>query len=101
MPLFQCEACKCVENTALSPSYWSRDMDIWPPEARGKKLCSECAPTTFSDGSPVMGAGKWHGRFPKRPAAGMLIDQDGYLWSQEQVDAGMLPRLYKIVGRVE
>jgi len=43
MPLFKCEKCGCLENTALS-SYWYKE----------KKLCSEC------------GSGKWHGCFKKR-----------------------------------
>jgi len=43
-PLFICQKCGCVENTALS-DYWS-NME--------KPLCSECS------------RGKWHGCFPKK-----------------------------------
>ena len=43
MPLFVCENCKNIENTALS-SYWYK---------RGKKLCSKCD------------TGEWHERFPE------------------------------------
>lgn len=42
MPLFICENCNAIENTALG-DYWSKHI----------KLCSECA------------RGKWHNRFPK------------------------------------
>ena len=42
MPLFICQKCKTIENTALG-DYWTK----------AKKLCSECS------------RGKWHNRFPK------------------------------------
>lgn len=73
MPLFECEQCHCVENTATG-EYWGRD----------KKLCSEC------------GTGEWHGIFPKNPAAGMYIDQDGFLWKNKD----SMPSHYKVVGVV-
>ena len=44
MPLFVCEKCKNIENTALS-LYWS-----------GSKLCSKCDPEI----------GKWHGAFKEQ-----------------------------------
>lgn len=78
MPLFCCRRCNCVENTALA--------DYWAPNSR--KLCSECE------------TGEWHGRFPKRPALGYLIDQSGGLWSHESVEHGDLPEHYRIVGQV-
>ena len=82
MPLFECFRCHCVENTALG-NYWSPKLDGHPV------LCSECE------------TGTWHGRFKKRPAAGHLIDQDGFLWSQNEVDKGLLPKHFMIVGKVE
>ena len=45
MPLFVCEKCGCVENTALG-NYWLAK----------ERLCGECY------------TGSWHGRFPKRKA---------------------------------
>jgi hypothetical protein len=51
MPLFECEKCHCVENTALC-HYWSRFYN----DRTGEALCSECDPSIK----------KWHGRFPKR-----------------------------------
>jgi hypothetical protein len=73
-----CRQCGCVDNTACAGSYWYN-------RAYGKPLvCSEC------------GSGTWHGRFAKRSAAGMLVDQDGHLWSTEE----SLPTNYKIMGEV-
>lgn len=43
MPLFECQKCHCVENTATG-AYWGRE----------EKICSECE------------TGEWHGVFPKR-----------------------------------
>jgi hypothetical protein len=48
MPLFLCDECGVIENTALS-SYWSRKE-----YADEKALCSECAPKST-----------WHGKFPR------------------------------------
>lgn len=98
MSVYQCETCGCVENTALG-FYWARHDKDWPEEARGKALCSECAPRVYSDGSAT-GWGKWHGRFTKRQAKGMLIDSQGLLWSKETVAAGQLPPHLRIVGEV-
>ena len=74
MGLFVCDNCDCIENTALG-LYWSRNSEsLWPPEIRGKALCSECAPTHFKCGQPTNKFnGQWHGKFPKvkyDPAAG-------------------------------
>ncbi len=67
MPLFVCENCNCVENTALG-FYWGRDDKDLTFGANhplnGKALCSECVPLKFSDGSAA-GRGKWHGKFSK------------------------------------
>lgn len=79
MSLFSCRECGCVENTAFC-NYWGRKMDGKP------LLCSECDPDIK----------RWHGNFPKHPAAGMLVDQDGNLWTSEQG----LPSHYRILGSV-
>lgn len=47
MPLYVCDHCRAVENTALG-KFWLRRPRKLPV------LCSECA------------TGEWHGRFPKR-----------------------------------
>ena len=62
MPLFKCEECGCVENTALC---W-----YWPRQAKKQSLlCSECDPDI----------GKWHGMFEKRTADGYATNQYGFL----------------------
>lgn len=69
MPIFKCENCGCLENTALG-FYWFADkVDRYDwsgiEERKGMKLCSECAPQKFKSGEKT-GYGKWHNKFPKR-----------------------------------
>lgn len=65
MPLFVCDKCGCVDNTALG-RYWSKDMECWDESNRGLALCTECAPTHYKDGKPTnRGYGEWHDEFPK------------------------------------
>src|SRR5262249_46789094 len=71
MPLFPCSQCGGVENTALS-NYWVRGLDVTPTPP---PLCSACDPKI----------GAWHGEFPRRPAAGMLIGADGFLYAPAEV----------------
>jgi len=62
MPLFKCEKCGCLENTATG-NYWIR------VNRNGEcPLCSECA------------WGKWHGEFKKQTPeqAGYVELQDGF-----------------------
>lgn len=98
MPLYCCEDCGCVENTALG-FYWLRTSELWPEEFRGKQLCSECGPLLYADGEPS-DFGKWHGRFEKKSATGYLIDNWGFLWPPD-MDLSRLPKDYRIVGKVE
>lgn len=77
MPLFRCDKCGCVENTALC-MYWAAKSSGNP------KLCSECE------------TGTWHGSFPKRSAEGMQIDSSGTLWPPGVTP----PPAFKIVGIV-
>lgn len=69
MSLFQCQNCGCKENTALAcqgcVGYAETFFD-WTgiEDRRGKKLCSACAPTKHSDGTPS-DLGKWHGKFER------------------------------------
>lgn len=79
MPIFSCRECGCIENTALS-NYWTAVYEDTPV------LCSACDPETS----------KWHGEFPRRSASGMLVDQNGQLWSA----ADVVPKHYKILGSV-
>ena len=94
MPLFRCDVCNCVENTALG-FYWgasNRSMrDCWEDKSLdGKRLCSECSPATYKDGSPNRGGGAWHGQFPKvdTDAAGYTEGVDGLLYKVEELAPG-------------
>lgn len=84
MSLFQCEACGCCENTALSSQGYTTLIDIFnwegKEEYKGKKLCSECGPKYYTDGKPT-GAGKWHGRFEKvlLPKGEFITNKEGNL----------------------
>lgn len=75
MPLFVCEKCGAIENTALG-TYWARESFRFKdhPELDGKALCSECTPKYFEDGSPT-GKGEWHGHFPKEYARDLPEDE--------------------------
>lgn len=53
MPLFICDNCDTIENTACC-WYWSRNDKSLGHD--GRALCSVCEPTI----------GKWHGRFPRQ-----------------------------------
>jgi hypothetical protein len=67
MPLFRCENCGCVENTALG-HYHSRHWKEFEGTEFEKALCSECTPMYYPDGSPHRRGGVWHGQFPKKQA---------------------------------
>ena len=70
MSLFQCNACGCVEDTALC-HYWSARLQQTPP------LCSGCDPKI----------GKWHGEFQQQSAEGWTADERGFLlWSRGEVE---------------
>jgi len=65
MPLFICEKCGAIENTALG-HYWCREyFKFKDASLNNKALCSECAPLEFDDGQKTGNNGKWHGRFKK------------------------------------
>lgn len=73
MPLFRCERCGVVENTALS-TYWIDTSDGKPA------LCSQCGPE-----------GKWHDSFPREDAieAGYQLDErSGFLYKPEEFVKG-------------
>jgi len=64
MPLFVCDVCRHVENTARG-HFWCKDDVSFSEDLRGKALCSKCMPNVYSDGSPNEEGGKWHGYFPR------------------------------------
>ena len=88
MPVFECEKCGCVENTALC-NYWVRksgyDFDTGGKAEVLPALCSECDPDI----------GKWHGKFAQVSAVGLAIGEDGFLYSHVAKVTHT-----KIVGRV-
>jgi hypothetical protein len=70
MSLFQCGVCGCSENTACASQGcdgFFTDCFDWTgiEDRKGKKLCSACAPTSYSDGKPTK-FGTWHNNFPRR-----------------------------------
>jgi len=67
MPLFKCEICGCIENTACG-HYWSKDWPQFKGTILEKALCSECTPTTYPNGEINTRGGKWHGKFEKKQA---------------------------------
>ena len=75
MSLFACGQCLSVENTETC-NYWDQYLTQRP-------VCSACDPTI----------GKWHGHFERRPASGMLIGEDGFLYKE-------VPNHVKILGNV-
>ena len=72
MPLFVCEICGCLDNTALG-FYWPKEIalkDKWfEDKFLGKAMCSECTPTVDRYGEPLKindYYGKWHNKFEKK-----------------------------------
>lgn len=70
MPVFKCENCGTIDNTALG-HYWSKNRPEWfdwtnIEDRKGKALCCTCAPTKFSDGTKNKDAGMWHNKFEKQ-----------------------------------
>jgi hypothetical protein len=67
MSLFQCGVCGVCENTALACQGcdgYAKTFFDWTgiEDRKGKKLCSEHAPTKYKDGAPTE-FGAWHGEF--------------------------------------
>lgn len=91
MSLFQCQNCGCCENTALAcqgcDGYAETFFDWTGLEDRkGKRLCSACAPTRYSDGERTE-YGKWHGVFDRvfLPMGMFRTSHDGNL---EHIETG-------------
>lgn len=83
MPLFVCDTCHTIDNTALG-WYWQRDSNrelLGPSFENGHALCRSCVPKFFSNGSVLpmsCEAGfetregieyhKWHNSFDRERA---------------------------------
>lgn len=77
MPLFVCDVCGAIENTALG-FFWSRKRVQWKDKSKnGKALCSECMPDQEANGEPNPRGGVWHGQFPKDIATEARLKEIG------------------------
>lgn len=72
MSIFRCSKCGCVENTATS-NFWEQRYPFGGGNPK-PELCSECDTEI----------GKWHGRFEKKSAKGLMLGEDGFLYDREQ-----------------
>lgn len=81
MPIFKCEQCGCVENTALC-LYWKNKR------TEEKLLCSACDPLI----------NRWHGVFAKKKATDFnyYIGEDGFLYNPDHP-----PSHTELVGPIE
>jgi hypothetical protein len=75
MPLFVCDNCKTIENTACG-YYWGREEDFFGT-GKTDALCSACMPSVYSDGSKCRKGGGWHGRFKRVIATPETINGHG------------------------
>lgn len=80
MPLFKCERCGCIENTATS-NYWGRFLgeDGNDPVPPAPALCSACDPEI----------GKWHDIFLRQQASllGYKLANDGFIYNQDEIES--------------
>ena len=79
MPLFVCDDCGCVDNTA-GARYWTRDYkDMWAEDNFGKALCTACAPTKFVSGEPTNYNGKWTSGFKREKLSKEGLEKGWYI----------------------
>lgn len=77
MPLFVCDECDAIENTALGHFHSRNSNTLWSDEYVGKALCSKHRPLSFRDGTPNDKPRKWHGRFVRQIATLEIIESIG------------------------
>ena len=70
MQLFMCGECGVIEQPSLSELGYNADKSK-------KSICSECK------------TGSWHGKFDKTPADGCFVDEDNWLYTQEEAQLGI------------
>ena len=87
MPLYRCSQCGCVENTATG-RFWGQTWAIRKGDSDGCK-CSECL------------TGTWHGRFPKTSADGMVEDEGGFIWMEDEIKNGISPLHNRVARKIE
>lgn len=90
MPLFVCDNCESIDNTACGGTYWTRHINVWPEEVAGRALCVECTPDHYIDGTKYDNGGKWHNVFEKVTATPEIIKeygQDNFIYFGRFADA--------------
>lgn len=82
MPLFECNNCGAIDNTAIS-GYWEQQLDFMRahPEDRGlvdfRPICSECFTGTWHDKFPKDNA-KEKGFIPDPHMPGFIMPKEGW-----------------------
>jgi hypothetical protein len=91
MPLFQCQKCGCVDNSATG-HYWRAnrvEKYDWTglEEFKGKILCAVCGPRFYASGAPTE-FGVWHKRFKRDflPLGQFEENSEGGLTNKENGD---------------
>jgi len=64
MPIFVCEKCGAIENTALGHFWGKAHFRFKDANLNGKALCSRCVPIQFISGAKTGYNGEWHNKFP-------------------------------------
>jgi len=65
-----------VSSFKFKASATNKPVDKATHKFTGPALCSECNPSV----------GKWHGRFKKETADGLVLATDGFLYSKEYTE---------------
>lgn len=80
MPLYICDTCCGIENTALGTCFLKETGQSWGLLVKDHStviaLCSECTPPERARRSPPL---TWHGEFPKEIATEQKVRECG-LW---------------------
>ncbi len=80
MPLYVCDTCSGIENTALGATYHKdtgRFLGLMLSDhSVVVALCSECTPPELARKTPAF---TWHGQFPKEIATEEIVRKYG-LW---------------------
>jgi len=97
MSTFICEKCGHIDNSSCGGTCHSAGsgMNFYADDyANNHKLCVECTPKEYSDGSINEDAGKWHNHFPKRHWTALGKEKILKLWAQKQGDVINAPEYF-------
>ena len=79
MPMFICDSCSGIENTACGNAFTKADNKrvsiVYPDPEKENVYCSECTPP--GTGKPKYPGGTWHGEFLKVIATEELVRKRG------------------------